>query len=243
MLEKTEPKTAPQFLTATWSNLALLSYIVPPSALQDLVPPGCELDLRDGQTFVSLVAFDFNDTRVFGVSWPTFRNFPEVNLRFYVRHAGQRGVCFVSEFVPRKWVALVAKVFYNEPYVGTPMSSLVEESADSITVRHDLRIGGARQTLTVSGKKPPMRPEAESLEEFLKEHSWGYGATRRKGLITYRVEHPTWEIYPIQSCQLQWDWRWVYGERWEFLQDRRPDHVMLAIGSAVRVLRRSENAK
>ncbi|KPV43387.1 hypothetical protein SE17_44325, partial [Kouleothrix aurantiaca] len=62
------------FLSARWSNLFLLTYAVPPELLEHRLAPGLTLDTRDGQAFVSLVAFDFLDTRVLGVPWPGFRN-------------------------------------------------------------------------------------------------------------------------------------------------------------------------
>ena len=70
------------FLTARWSNLFLASYAVPPALLEERLPPGLTLDLRDGQAFVSLVAFEFLNTRVLGVPWPGHVNFAELNLRF-----------------------------------------------------------------------------------------------------------------------------------------------------------------
>src|SRR4051794_41098406 len=98
------------FLTARWSNLCLFTYAVPRPLLEPRLAPGLELDTRDGQSFVSLVAFDFLDTRVLGVPWPGYRNFPEINLRFYVRRplpdgGFERGVMFVREFVPQWFVA------------------------------------------------------------------------------------------------------------------------------------------
>ena len=105
------------FLTARWSNLCLFTYAVPADLLRRRVPPGLELDRREGlagEAFVSLVAFDFLDTRVLGVPWPGFRNFPEINLRFYVRRptpdgGAERGVVFVREFVPQRLVAWMAR--------------------------------------------------------------------------------------------------------------------------------------
>jgi hypothetical protein len=73
--------------------------------------------------FVSMVMFDFLQTRVQGVRWPGCVNFPEINLRFYVRHAGQRGVCFVRELVPRRLIAWIARTIYNEPYQVARMQS------------------------------------------------------------------------------------------------------------------------
>src|SRR5690349_16297086 len=94
------------FLTARWQNLILATYRVPAEMLVGRLPPGCLLDRMagDGEKvgYVSLVAFDFLETRVMGVGWPGHRSFPEINLRFYVRGpGGERGVSFVREFVPR----------------------------------------------------------------------------------------------------------------------------------------------
>ena len=97
------------FLTARWANLALLTYRVPPGALAPYLPPGTEPDVRDGSAFASLVGFDFLDTRVLGIPWPGFRNFPEFNLRIYVRRGNERGVVFIREVVPQRLVAWVAR--------------------------------------------------------------------------------------------------------------------------------------
>ena len=81
------------FLTARWSKLCLFNYAVDPALLSERVPPQLSLDTLDGQAFVSLVAFDFLKTRVLGIPWPGFINFPEINLRFYVKQAdGTRGL-------------------------------------------------------------------------------------------------------------------------------------------------------
>jgi uncharacterized protein len=237
MVAAAKPKPSPTFLTARWSNLALLSYAVPDETLNDLTPPGCELDRLDGRAFVSLVAFDFTETAVAGVRWPGFRVFPEINLRFYVRQDRQRGVCFVREFVPCGFIALMAKVFYNEPYRGVPMTSEITETPQSIDVRHRLEIDGRQLSLSIRGDKPSVMPEDDSVEAFFKEHEYGYGISRRRRLIRYRVEHPKWNVFPVSSYKLDWDWPAAYGERWSFLQDRQPDHVLLAAGSRVRVMR------
>src|SRR5688572_20837157 len=87
------------FLTARWGNLILANYAVDPALLRDYVPAGTELDTWQGGHLVSLVAFQFLDTRVCGMAIPGHRNFIEVNLRFYVRRhlkAGwRRGVVFI----------------------------------------------------------------------------------------------------------------------------------------------------
>src|SRR5688572_29057707 len=109
------------FLTARWTDLFLATYAVPPALLEPRLPPGLALDTRDGQAFVSLVAFQFLDTRVLGIPWPGYRHFAELNLRFYVRQGTERGVVFLREFVPQRFVAWVARWVYNEPYLAAPL--------------------------------------------------------------------------------------------------------------------------
>ena len=77
---------ASKFLTATWKNLIMANYIVDPAVLIPYLPNKTELDLFNGNAYVSLVGFMFLNTRVLGIKIPLHVNFPEVNLRFYVRY-------------------------------------------------------------------------------------------------------------------------------------------------------------
>ena len=72
----------PTFLTAEWNNLILANYIVPPEILLPYLPPGTELDFYKGNTYVSLIGFMFEQTRIKGFAIPFHINFEEVNLRF-----------------------------------------------------------------------------------------------------------------------------------------------------------------
>lgn len=223
------------FLTARWSNLFLATYAVPPELLTPRLPPGLELDQRDGQVFVSLVAFDFLDTRVLGIPWPGFRNFAELNLRFYVRRGSERGVVFIREFVPHRLVAWIARTVYNEPYLAAPLHSQVTEDTSSITVEHRLTWGRKTQLIRATGRKPGIRPPDDSVEHFFKEHTWGYGVSRRGETIRYAVHHPVWDIYPVQSYRLDVDFGQVYGPEWHWLALATPYSTVLAAGSTVAV--------
>jgi len=222
-----------KFLSARWSNLFLATYAVPESLLRPRVPPGLELDRRDGQCFVSLVAFDFQGTKVFGIPWPGFREFPELNLRFYVRHGDQRGVVFIREFVPKAFVSWVANTFYNERYATTTMTSAVHEDEREVTAVHRLDWAGRMHTITAIGTKPAIRPSRDSLEHFFKEHEWGFNISHKGKTMRYRVEHPAWDVYPLRSYEIDLDWAAVYGAEWKFLQDAQPYSVMLVAGSKV----------
>lgn len=223
------------FLTAHWSNLAILTYEVPRDLLEPHLPPGLALDTRAGAAFASLVAFDFLDTRVGGVAWPGFRSFPELNLRFYVRQGQRRGVVFIREFVPRPLVSWLARALYHEPYLVAPLDSRVDEDVSTVAAARRLRWRGRDHRVEVTGDKPAVRPSEEGDEHFFKEHHWGFGTDRRGRARVYEVKHPLWEVYPVRSWSLDLDWASLYGPAWGVLAGEKPASVMLAAGSQVSV--------
>jgi uncharacterized protein YqjF (DUF2071 family) len=228
------------FLTARWANLFLATYPVPPALLAPRLPPGLELDTRDGSAFVSLVAFEFLDTRVLGVPWPGYRDFGEINLRFYARRGGDRGVVFVREFVPQRLVAWVARALYNEPYLAAPVRVSRREDEQTLAMDYRLAFAGREHRLSATGGKPAFRPAEGSDEHFFKEHHWGYGVTRRGRAVRYQVSHPVWDVYPVRSHALDLDWEAVYGPEWEFLGRAAPCSTVLAAGSPVSVFPKGE---
>lgn len=151
---------------------------------------------------LSLVAFEFRDTRVKGVRWRvagtglgrSLVDFPEIDLRFYVRGpvAGrgspQRGVCLIKELVPSRVVSLVARLVYNEPYESASMRAEFAHEGGMVTIRHAWSLRGEHE-LVVRGQDRPHRPSESSVEHFFEEHSVGFGVSRRGRLLTYAIEH------------------------------------------------------
>jgi hypothetical protein len=222
------------FLTAAWRNLILANYPVAADRLAPLLPPGVELDEYDGRHWCSLVAFQFTDARVLGVSWPGFRRFPEWNLRFYVRHKGERGVVFVREFVPQRFVAWVARTVYNEPYRAAEMTERVEPSGDAMSATYEVVYGSGTHLITATGGSP-VRPPVGSAEHWFKEHRWGFGVTRRGRLLRYEVNHPEWDVFPVHRHSVQVDWGSLYGPQWDDMNYVEPASVVFAAGSEVSV--------
>ena len=230
------------FLTAQWRKLIILTYAVDPSLLEDYLPMGLSLDsLRNNKAFVSFVAFDFLNTRVRGIPIPFHVNFPEVNLRFYVRHTKadgsiERGVVFIKELVPRYCIAQVANKIYNEPYDTAQMESETHYEGNQIHVQHEFRYQGQKHKLKFIAENEPYLPQEGSTEHFFKEHEWGFGLNKRGKLLKYRVEHPAWKIYPIRKRFLfQVDFGSLYGQEWQFLNTKIPYNILLAEGSPIKV--------
>lgn len=223
------------FLRADWKNLVLFNFKVPDEVLEPYLPPRCELDRYEGSAYLSLVAFQFLNTRVLGIRWPGYVNFPEINLRFYVRCEGQRGVVFIREFVPSRVVAALARVFYNEPYRTGKMGHEVLSVEGQTTAKYQLSIPGAQLKLEVQGDAHPRVPPTDSLEHFFKEHSFGFGKARSGDLVRYEVHHPQWETLPVSKFRLEADWADLYGNDFAFLGSQDPRSVVFALGSEIRV--------
>jgi uncharacterized protein len=222
------------FLTAEWRNLALITYAVDPQVLAPVVPRGCTPDNRHGQAFVSLVAFEFLNTRVRGVRWPGHVCFPEVNLRFYVRRGEERGVSFIRELVPSAVTAWIARTLYNEPYSVARMRSSFRRAAGRVCVDHAFSFAGTRHTLRVVASDRTTRPGDDSLAHFLKEHKWGFVPARSGAVRRYEVQHPAWDVYEDAHAEVSVDFA-AYGPRWAFLNQAVPCSVILAVGSEISV--------
>lgn len=129
----------------------------------------------------------------------------------------------------------MARLMYNEPYLAASMSSSTSETPDTIEIQRDLTLAGATHRIRVAGNKPAVRPGPDGAEHFFKQHSWGFGTSRRGRLLSYQVDHPVWDVWPVTSYDVDWDWKAVHGPDWAFLAGVEPYSVVLACGSSIRV--------
>ncbi|HUB80537.1 MAG TPA: DUF2071 domain-containing protein [Bryobacteraceae bacterium] len=230
------------FLTAEWRYLAMLNYAVDPALLAALVPPGTELDDFQGKTYVSLVGFRFERTRLRGLWIPFHSDFDEVNLRFYVRRTAgrdvRRGVVFVREIVPRWAIAKTAQVCFGEKYIALPMAhKVVEPTSEGGRIRTEYRFrhGGNWNALRAECGGRPAIPASGSPESFFIEHYWGYGRDRKGATLEYRVEHDRWRTWPVSQAKFQGDPKTLFGENLSRCLAPEPDSSLVAEGSAVTV--------
>ena len=229
-------RAARAFLTAEWRYLAMLNYRVAPELLLPHVPRGTTLDHWQGATYVSVVGLLFRDTRLLGVPVPFHRTFEEVNLRFYVRREVdgevRRAVTFVKELVPRRAIAAVARLAYNEPYEACPMRHRILHADDvPALVEYAWRqhAGWSRLVVEPIGRAAPLQPGTETA--FITEHYWGYTRQRDGGTVEYRVEHPAWRVWPVRRANLEGPLDDLYGPTLGRVLAEPPGSAFLAEGS------------
>lgn len=232
---------ASPFLTARWVHLVMLNYEIDPAVLRDRVPAGTELDAWSGKHFVSMVAFQFLDTRVLGIPIPFHRDFDEVNLRFYVRRETgsevRRGVVFVKEIVPRSAIALLARHLYNENYVALPMSHEDRLASEPRSIEYRWSTAARRCSLALKPMGSPRVPLDGSEEAFITEHYWGYTRQRDGSTIEYRVSHPRWQVWEGTDARFECDVASLYGSEFTPFLETQPSSAFLADGSDVTVYR------
>ncbi|MEM8530463.1 MAG: DUF2071 domain-containing protein [Chloroflexota bacterium] len=223
------------FLTAQWYDLIMINYAIPQELVEAYVPHHCLIDIDSGETYASLVLFEFADTKVAGIKWPGHITFSEINLRLYVKRIDgnevRRGVVFVQELVPKRLIALIANTFYAEPYHYTPIKRAVNplkvgrEIAYHWSNTHYLHIHSSDDWYT---------PAQDSHEAFIIEHYWGYTPIGNK-TNEYAVTHPRWEVCDASIITSGIHFEGMYGKKWAFLNDTTPTSTFVAKGSCVSV--------
>jgi uncharacterized protein len=208
--------------------------------LKGYVPRGTELDFFDGKTFVSLVGFRFLRTKLLGfLPLPFHTNFDEVNLRFYVRrrmaNLDRRGVVFIREIVPKRAVALLARLAFGENYSRYPMRHRVTMNEADKTAEFQWQLNRKWCRLYAGTSGEAARPKEGSLEQFITEHYWGYSKQRDGGCLEYHVSHRPWRVRAAMRAGFEGDGESLYGSALGGVLRKEPDSAFIAEGSPVLV--------
>jgi uncharacterized protein len=227
------------FLTAEWTNLVLINYVIDPEILKKYVQNGTELDFWNCKCYISFVGFLFENVRVLGMKIPFHTDFEEVNLRFYVKRFEnenwKRGAVFISEIVPKSAITLVANTLYNEHYKTLPMKHSIIEKENSKSFQYQWKVANKWNAIEIETDKNPIDIETNSEAEFITEHYFGYTKFNDKTTFEYEVRHPRWQQLEVTANHTEIDFEQVYGQKFGFVKDLKPRSVFLAIGSKISV--------
>ena len=233
---------ASKFLTAAWKNLIMANYIIDAAVLKPYLPDKTELDLFNGNAFVSLVGFMFMNTRLLGFKIPFHVNFEEVNLRFYVRYndngVWKRGTVFIKEIVPKAAISIIANTVYHEKYDTKKMRHITTESEKELSLSYQWKHRGTWNKIEATVEKPAQPMITGSEEEFIAEHYWGYSKYNNSTTFEYNVQHPAWKIFPVKHYLIDCDFTSLYGTAFSELMQAKPNSVFVAEGSEVAVLKK-----
>ena len=192
-----EMPDGPWLMTQTWHDLLFAHWPVRADQLRPLVPREFELDIFAGQAWVGLVPFFMTNVAPRGIptiSW--ISEFPELNVRTYVRIGQRPGVYFFS-LDAGSWLAVkTARLLLNLPYFSATMSVRAHQSRVAYESRRE---ESANLRIDYWSAGSPFEPRRESLEYFLTERYCLYNVDRQGRPYRLEIHHPPWTLQPAEA--------------------------------------------
>jgi hypothetical protein len=146
-------------------------------------------------------------------------------------------VVFIQEIVPRRAIAAVARLAYNENYRCLPMSHRISSEDGPVRVEYAWRLGSTWNRLKVHAAGEPHEMADGSAEQFIAEHYWGYSVQPGGGCVEYHVAHRPWRVWDVTHAEFTGDAASLYGATFADALNKPPDSAFLAEGSPVTVYR------
>ncbi len=184
----------------TWADLAFLHWPVDPAGIRRLVPSALELDTFENTAWVAVTPFGMRGVKPVGLPGvPTATDFPELNVRTYVRLGDRAGVWFFS-LDAASWLAVAgARAAVGLPYFRARMSLV--RGGDWVLYRSRRAHRGA----AAAEFHARYLPAGDVF--YSKEGSFEYWATERYSLFAVRspdrllrldIEHAPWPLQPAE---------------------------------------------
>jgi len=188
------------WVAQSWDDLLFAHWRVERARVRALVPPELELDTWDGDAWVGVVPFVMRGVRArFLPPVPGASEFPELNVRTYVRHGGVSGVYFFSLDAASALAVVTARALWGLPYHRADMTLRHE---DGWVVHESRRRGRADGLGRFRARCRPLgtaRPaERGTLLHWLAER-YALFVVRGGRVARGDVEHPPWELAEAEA--------------------------------------------
>ena len=190
----------PWVMTQTWHDLLFAHWPVDPRILRERVPSAFALDLFEGVGWVGIVPFHMTNVAPRGVpSLPWISEFPELNVRTYVRVHDRPGIYFFSLDAGSTLAVQAARTLLNLPYFSASMT--VRAQAGGIEYESRRR-DPSDAALSATYRPVGARFQAVhgSFEYFLTERYCLYNLNHQGAPYRLEIHHPPW---PLQAADAE----------------------------------------
>ncbi|MES2629158.1 MAG: DUF2071 domain-containing protein [Bacteroidota bacterium] len=186
-----------------WNDALFLHWRIPAEILQKLLPEGLELDLFEGEAWVSVVAFTMEKIRPrFLPALSLISDFHEINVRTYVKHKEKSGVYFISMEGQKLLSVLVSKALSGLPYQRANISRKLHNglsSYSSVNNRKQFRLEAEYDVL-------PDEYQPTALDKWLVERYCLFVDIGNE-LFCYEIHHLPWKIAKVKLEYLKLDYK------------------------------------
>ena len=185
----------PWVIQQSWKNLLFVHWQIDPQWIRDRIPSALEVDLFDGKAWIGIVPFDMNAIKRRGLPSPSWiRDFPEINVRTYVRYKDKPGVWFFSLDVPKLLAVCLARALYHLPYHMAALHIEQKENCYTCIHRRNHHRFYAEYEPTET-----FETERNSFEWWATERYCLYSQSGSGGLYCTEIHHPRWGL---EKCNL-----------------------------------------
>lgn len=200
-------RTAPRprgcpVLHQRWHRLLFLHWRVAPDALRATLPRALDLDLWEGEAWVGIVAFALSRLRPsFLPPLPVLSRGNEINVRTYVRRAGEPGLWFHSLDIDNAVAVWGARIAYRLPYFHARMRMQADGARTTLAaVRNDARAAAARFDAEWETGAERASPVPGTREHFLLQRCTLFAGDDAQWRA--RIRHAPWPLRSVRMARL-----------------------------------------
>lgn len=203
-----------------WNNAIFLHFKVDLEELKKHVPKELEIDLFQGESWVSVVAFTMEKIRPKNIpAFSPISNFHEINIRTYVKKNNKTGVYFLSIEGGTKLSCKIAKFISDLPY----RYSLIERSS-----KHYSSINlDFKDELCFEFKIGKQIKHKSELDNWLTERYALFQETDNY-INEYEIHHLPWLVNDVEVKSLK-----CFYPRFKNLLNNKPDKMQYSKGVKV----------
>ena len=177
-------------LNQNWKSLTFMHWEVSPDFLRKYLPDDLEIDLFEGKAYVGTIPFRMEKVRPRFLPPISFiSNFPEFNIRTYVKKNGKSGVFFLTLDAQSHITCYYAPLAYSLPYRYAKCKFETNEEGGFIWQSKRKEDGVSLKGQSYSNG-PILQAEKGSLEEFLFERYCLYVYHEGKTCRAYTYHEP-----------------------------------------------------
>ncbi|MHB1169664.1 MAG: YqjF family protein [Longimicrobiales bacterium] len=188
----------PWVMFQSWQQLLFAHWPIPASVLRPLIPPQLTLEEFDGTAWLGQTPFVLRDLRPRGIpAVPAVSDFPEMNLRTYVRYGSRSGIWFFTLEAASSLAVSGARTFFRLPYHHARMT--VRQTDGWIDYRSERTSGD----VVFHGRYRPVglpeEPRYGTLEHFLVERYALFTVLRSGRVLRCDIHHTPWRLHQAEA--------------------------------------------
>jgi uncharacterized protein YqjF (DUF2071 family) len=190
----------PWLMTQTWHDLLFAHWPVAVDHVRSLVPRAFDIDTFMQHAWIGVVPFCMTNVAPRGVpavSW--IAEFPELNVRTYVRIGDRPGVYFFSLDAGSVLAVKAARLLLNLPYFAAAMTVRQDQTRVTYLSRRVDSQQPAKFDADYWPTGVPFEAQRESLEYFLTERYCLYHVDRQGRPYRLEIHHPPWALQPADA--------------------------------------------